>query len=368
MANNSFGNYFNITTFGESHGSALGVIIDGVPANIPLSIDDIQPFLDKRKPGTNNYTSPRKERDKVEILSGVFEGKTIGTPITLIIYNHDIQSKDYSDIKDKFRPNHGDYTWQNKFGIRDYRGGGRSSARETAARVAAYGVANKILSYLNIKIYGALVQIGNLAINYNNWDYNFITQNIFSSPDSNIISSWENLINELKEEGDSIGAKIEIHVKNMPIGLGEPIFDKLDAEIAKAIMSIPAVKAVEIGIGADAVLKRGSEISDEMDISSTGIPIFKTNYSGGIQAGISNGNDLIVKLTVKPTSSIKIPKQSLNKSLIPTEVVTIGRHDPCVGLRAVPVAEAMIGIVLADFILRDRARSNYINNPLNKIS
>lgn len=364
MSSNTCGNIFKVTTFGESHGSAIGVIVDGMPSNISIDVErDIQFFLNKRRPGNNIYTSSRKEQDKVTILSGIFNGKTLGTPIALIIYNNDCNSKDYNNIKDIFRPNHGDYSWYKKFSIRDHRGGGRSSARETAVRVAAGALARKILQHYNINLYGSLIQIGNIKINYNNWDYNFIEHNDFFSADREVLPLWKDLICSLKENGDSIGAKIELHIINVPPGLGEPVFDKLDAEIAKAIMSIPAVKSVEIGIGAEAVTCRGSEISDEMYNTSGNNVCFTSNNSGGIQGGISNGNTIVVKFTVKPTSSILIPKQTLSTTLKETLAVTEGRHDPCVGIRAVPVGEAMIAIVIADFILMQRARFNFTTHP-----
>lgn len=363
MSSNTFGNIFKVTTFGESHGSAIGVIVDGMPSNISIDIEkDIQFFLDQRRPGQQIYTSQRKEFDKVNVLSGIFNGKTLGTPIALIINNNDCKSSDYDTLKDIFRPNHGDYSWYKKFSIRDHRGGGRSSARETATRVAAGALARKILQYYNIEIYGALVQIGDIAINYSNWDYSYIKNNDFFSADKKVLPLWENLMRSLKEEGDSIGAKIELHITNVPAGLGEPVFDKLDAEIAKAIMSIPAVKAVEIGIGTKSVTCKGSEISDEMYNDSNNVG-FISNNSGGIQGGISNGNTIVVKFTVKPTSSILIQKQTLSTTLKEVPVITSGRHDPCVGIRAVPVGEAMMAIVIADFILMHRSRYNLTSNP-----
>lgn len=354
--NNTFGKFFTVTTFGESHGKSIGAIVDGVPSNLPLCEDDIQPLLNMRKPG-GKFTSPRGEQDKVEILSGVFNGKTLGTPIALIIQNKDCKSQDYSNIKNVFRPNHGDLTWQHKFGIRDYRGGGRSSARETATRVAAGAIALKLLKQHNISIHSALIQIGDVKATL--WDSDYIYKNPFFSPDAKIVNKWENIIENLKKEGDSIGAKIEVRASNVPIGLGEPVANKLDAELAKAIMSIPAVKSVEIGIGADAVYTKGSECNDEIEYKNNKIS-FKSNNSGGIQAGISNGNDIIIRFVVKPTSSIQKPKSSITENLEETTVQTIGRHDPCVGIRAVPIATSMVALTLADFLLIHRSRNNFI--------
>jgi chorismate synthase len=353
MGGNSIGNILKLTTFGESHGIMIGGVIDGVPSNIELSEDDIQPFLDKRKPGQSNITTERKESDRISIVSGIFEGKTTGTPVAILINNEDTRSKDYSNIKDLFRPGHADYSYFKKYGNRDYRGGGRSSARETALRVAGGAIARKIIP--NIQITGALIQLGDIKIN--NWDDIEINNNSFFSPDKSVITKWEKLINEVKSEKDSIGAIVEIRAKNVPSGLGEPIFDKLDAEIAKAMMSINAVKAVEIGDGVGVVKLKGSQNCDQM-IMENGKVKFLSNHAGGILGGISSGQDIIVRITVKPTSSIGIEQKTITTGYQNAMISTIGRHDPSVGIRAVPVAEAMLALVLADYYLIDR-----INNP-----
>ena len=332
MTGNTFGNLLKLTAWGESHGEAIGGVLDGVPSNIELNEEYIQFYLDKRKPGQKN-TSSRKEDDKIKILSGVFEGKTTGTPIAFMIENTNANSKDYSNIKDLFRPGHADYTYFKKYGdVRDYRGGGRASARETAIRVAGGAIARKIIP--NIEITGKLIQVGNLT---NNWD---------------------ELIEKVKQEGNSIGAKIEVIAKNVPVGLGEPVFNKLDAEIAKAIMSINAVKAVEIGDGVNVVNLTGIENCDQMKIDNNDVK-FLSNHAGGILGGISTGQDIVVRATIKPTSSIAIPQKTITKYYQNTEISTTGRHDPCIGIRAVPVAEAMLALVLADYYL--------INNAYKKI-
>ena len=354
MSSNSIGKIFNFTTWGESHGKAIGCVIDGVPSKIPLNDKDLQKYLDKRRPGQSKYTSQRKESDQVEILSGVFEGFTTGHPISLIIMNQDQRSKDYSEIKDIFRPGHADYTYWSKYGIRDYRGGGRSSARETAMRVAAGGIARKVIEHKiknNFKIIGGLVQIGDSKINYDNWNNDFIEKNDFFCPDQKIINEWEAKITKARKEGDSLGAIIELRCRGMPVGLGEPVYDKLDADLAKAIMSINAVKGVEIGNGFNSVLESGISNVDEMRIKDSK-PIFLTNNNGGILGGISTGQDIIVRFCVKPTSSILSSKKTINTNLKETEISTKGRHDPCVGIRAVPVGEAMMATTLADHCLR----------------
>ena len=354
MSSNSIGKIFNFTTWGESHGKAIGCVIDGVPSKIPLNDKDLQKYLDKRRPGQSKYTSQRKESDQVEILSGVFEGFTTGHPISLIIMNQDQRSKDYSEIKDIFRPGHADYTYWSKYGIRDYRGGGRSSARETAMRVAAGGIARKVIEYKiknNFKIIGGLVQIGDSKINYDNWNNDFIEKNDFFCPDKKIINEWEVKITKARKEGTSLGAIIELRCRGMPVGLGEPVYDKLDADLAKAIMSINAVKGVEIGNGFNSVLESGISNVDEMRIKDSK-PIFLTNNNGGILGGISTGQDIIVRFCVKPTSSILSSKKTINTNLKETEISTKGRHDPCVGIRAVPVGEAMMATTLADHCLR----------------
>ena len=354
MSSNSIGKIFNFTTWGESHGKAIGCVVDGVPSKIPLNDKDLQKYLDKRRPGQSKYTSQRKESDQVEILSGVFEGFTTGHPISLIIMNQDQRSKDYSEIKDIFRPGHADYTYWSKYGIRDYRGGGRSSARETAMRVAAGGIARKVIEHKiknNFKIIGGLVQIGDSKIDYDNWNNDFIEKNDFFCPDQNIINEWEEKIKKARKEGTSLGAIIELRCRGMPVGLGEPVYDKLDADLAKAIMSINAVKGVEIGNGFNSVLESGISNVDEMRIKDSK-PVFLTNNNGGILGGISTGQDIIVRFCVKPTSSIHSTKKTINTNLQETEISTKGRHDPCVGIRAVPVGEAMMATTLADHCLR----------------
>ena len=354
MSSNSIGKIFSFSTWGESHGKAIGCIIDGVPSNIELSEKDIQPYLDLRKPGQSKYTTQRKEDDKVEILSGVFEGKTTGHPISLIIYNNDQRSKDYSDIKDKFRPGHADFTYWKKYGIRDYRGGGRSSARETAMRVAAGAVARKVIWKKidnKVKITGALIQIGSSKINYNNWNESCIHENDFFCPDEKIIPKWQDLITQARKDGSSLGAIIEVRASGVPAGLGEPIYDKLDSDIAKALMTINAVKGVEIGNGFGSVNEDGKTNVDEMSIKD-GKPVFLSNNNGGILGGISSGQDIICRFVVKPTSSISTERKTIDINLQETTISTKGRHDPCVGIRAVPVGEAMIATTIADHILR----------------
>ena len=354
MSSNSIGKIFSFSTWGESHGKAIGCIIDGVPSNIELSEKDIQPYLDLRKPGQSKYTTQRKEDDKVEILSGVFDGKTTGHPISLIIYNNDQRSKDYSEIKDKFRPGHADYTYWKKYGIRDYRGGGRSSARETAMRVAAGAVARKVIWKKidnKVKITGALIQIGSSKINYNNWNESCIHENDFFCPDEKIIPIWQDLITQARKDGSSLGAIIEVRASGVPAGLGEPIYDKLDSDIAKALMTINAVKGVEIGNGFGSVNEDGKTNVDEMSIKD-GKPAFLSNNNGGILGGISSGQDIICRFVVKPTSSISTERKTIDINLQETTISTKGRHDPCVGIRAVPVGEAMIATTIADHILR----------------
>lgn len=360
MSGNRCGNLFSYTSWGESHGPAIGCVIDGVPPRIPLSVDDIQPFLDKRKPGQSRFTTQRKESDRVEILSGVFEGLTTGTPISLIIYNEDAKSKDYSDIKDLYRPGHADYTYDAKYGIRDYRGGGRSSARETACRVAAGAVARKILnSQLStpIDIIGAVTQIGPHAISQDaSWDEGFITENPFFAPQKNIVPVWEDFLDATRKSGSSAGAIVEVRARHVPVGLGAPVYDKLDADLAKAMMSINAVKGVEIGDGFGVAALSGMENADEMRTGKDGQPTFTSNHAGGILGGISNGNDIVVRMALKPTSSILTPVKTISKDGQETEIQTKGRHDPCVGIRAVPIAEAMMAIILCDHYLRHKAQ------------
>lgn len=358
MAGNSIGQLFRVTTFGESHGIALGCIVDGVPPNMALTEADIQPDLDRRKPGTSQFTTPRRENDEVQILSGVFEGKTTGTSIGLIIKNADQRSKDYGDIMDKFRPGHADYTYQQKYGIRDYRGGGRSSARETAMRVAAGAIAKKYLrEQFGIEVRGYLSQIGNVSIDpatvsdVTNIDWAQVASNPFFCPDPSAVEKFDDLIRALKKEGNSIGAKLTVVAENVPVGLGEPVFDRLDAELAHALMGINAVKAVEIGDGFDVVAQKGTEHRDEMTPEG-----FLSNHAGGILGGISNGQSIIATIALKPTSSITIPGRTVNINNESVELITKGRHDPCVGIRAVPIAEAMVAIVLLDHLLRFKAQ------------
>ena len=354
MSSNSIGKLFSFSTWWESHGKAIGCVIDGVPSNIELSEQDIQPYLNKRKPGQSKYTTQRKEDDKIEILSGVFEGKTTGHPISLIIYNNDQRSKDYSEIKEKFRPGHADYTYWKKYGIRDYRGGGRSSARETAMRVAAGAIARKVIWKKignQAKITGALIQIGNSKINYDNWNENFISENEFFCPDKKIITEWKNLIDNARKDGSSLGAIIEVRASGIPAGLGEPIYDKLDSDIAKALMTINAVKGVEIGNGFDSVNEDGKTNVDEM-ILKDGKPSFLSNNNGGILGGISSGQNIVCRFVVNPTSSITSERKTIDINLQETTISTKGRHDPCVGIRAVPVGEAMLATTIADHCLR----------------
>ena len=351
MSGNSFGNSFIVTTFGESHGVALGCVIDGCPPGLDLCEEDIQKELDKRKPGSSKYTTQRKEDDEVEILSGVFEGKTTGTPIGLLIRNKDQKSKDYDDLKDVFRPSHADYVYSKKYGFRDHRGGGRSSARETAMRVAAGAVAKKyLIERLNISVTGYLSQIGSIKIN--SIDLSEINNNPFFCPDKNVLKNIENLIDKLRKEGDSIGAKIEVVVSNLPVGLGEPVFDKLEADLAKGLMSINAVKGFEVGKGFDLVSAKGSESRDEMSPDG-----YLSNNSGGISGGISTGQDVNVSIVLKPTSSINKEGQTINSSGESQQIQVKGRHDPCVGVRATPIAEAMTALVIMDHFLRNRAQN-----------
>lgn len=351
MSGNSFGKLFSISTFGESHGVAIGAIVDGCPPNIPLTAEDVQPDLNRRRPGQSKFTTQRREPDQVEILSGVFEGRTTGTPIGLMIRNQDQRSKDYSKIADQFRPGHADYTYHKKYGMRDYRGGGRSSARETAMRVAAGAIAKKFLKTVHtIDIRACVTQIGGVSAQTVDWQV--VEENPFFFPDLAQVVKLEELLEELRRAGDSVGARLMVRSSGMPVGLGEPIFDRLDADIAKAMMSINAVKAVEIGAGFDCVTQRGSEHRDE--ITPEG---FLSNHAGGTLGGISSGQDIVASIALKPTSSIRIPGKSINQHGEPVEVITTGRHDPCVGIRAVPIAEAMLALVLADHVLRQRAQN-----------
>jgi chorismate synthase len=358
MSGNTFGKLFTVTTFGESHGLALGAIVDGCPPGLEICEEDLQLDLDRRKPGTSRFTTQRKEPDQVKILSGVFEGKTTGTPIGLLIENTDQRSKDYSNIKDQFRPAHADYTYMQKYGVRDYRGGGRSSARETAMRVAAGAIAKKYLKAVaGIEVRGYLSQLGPIKIESVDW--NEIHNNPFFCPDISKVSEMEDYMKALNKEGNSVGAKISVVATGMIPGLGEPIFDRLDADLAHGLMSINAVKGVEIGAGFDCVAQKGTEHRDE--ITPEG---FLSNHAGGVLGGISSGQDLIAHLALKPTSSLHLPGRSVNVHGEPVEVVTKGRHDPCVGIRATPIAEAMMALTLMDHLLRHRAQNGAVEHSI----
>ena len=355
MSGNRFGTLFQYTSFGESHGLAIGAVVDGVPPRIPLTEADIQPYLDARKPGQSRHTTQRKESDTVKILSGTFEGQTTGTPIGLLIENEDQRSKDYGDIKDKFRPGHADYTYHEKYGIRDYRGGGRSSARETAMRVAAGAVARRVLESqigAQVSIRAAVVQVGTETINREHWDWDHVSQNPFWCPDAQAAQDWAAYMDSIRKSGTSAGALIEVHASGIPAGLGAPVYDKLDADLAKAMMSINAVKGVEIGNGFEAVEIGGVDNADE--ITADG---FQSNNAGGILGGISSGQDIVCRVAFKPTSSILTPRATVDKDGNETEIITKGRHDPCVGIRGVPVVEAMMACVLADHWLRHKAQN-----------
>jgi chorismate synthase len=357
MSMNSFGHLFRITTWGESHGPALGATVDGCPPGVAIDAAMIQHWLDKRKPGQNKFTTQRREPDEVEILSGVFDGVSTGTPIQLMIKNTDQRSKDYGDIAETFRPGHADITYWQKYGIRDYRGGGRSSARETAARVAAGGVAREAIKSLcpDAQITGYMTQIGTKTIDRNNFDWDEIEKNAFWTPDAMAAEDWATYLDELRKSHDSVGAVIEVVARGVPAGLGAPIYGKLDTDLAAAMMSINAVKGVEIGDGMAAAALTGSENADEIYMGNDG-HYFGSNHAGGILGGISTGQDLIVRFAVKPTSSILTPRNSIKKSGEPIEVITKGRHDPCVGIRAVPVAEAMMACVILDHMLLHRGQ------------
>ena len=354
MSHNSFGHLFRFTTFGESHGPAIGCVVDGTPPGIPLTEADIQIDLNKRRPGQSKYTTQRQEPDKVKILSGVFEGVTTGTPIGLIIENVDQRSKDYSDIKDKYRPGHADYTYTSKYGVRDYKGGGRSSARETAMRVATGAIARKILGP-DIQVRGALVQMGERHINRNNWEWGQVGENPFFSPDAESVPEFESYLDGLRKSGSSIGAVIEVVASGVPVGWGAPIYGKLDQDLASAMMSINAVKGVEIGAGFGAAALTGEQNADEMRSGPNGLE-FLANNAGGILGGISTGQDVVCRFAVKPTSSILAPRKTIDKAGIETDIITKGRHDPCVGIRAVPIGEAMMACILADHMMRHRAQ------------
>ncbi|MEO1867920.1 MAG: chorismate synthase [Methylococcales bacterium] len=358
MSGNSIGKLFTVTTFGESHGLALGGTVDGCPPNMALTEADLQFDLDRRKPGKSRHTTQRREPDQVKILSGVFEGKTTGTPIGLIIENTDQRSKDYSKIADRFRPGHADYSYQHKYGFRDYRGGGRSSARETAIRVAAGAIAKKFLKeQLGVEVKGYLAQLGPIKISPVDWS--IIDDNPFFCPDPNKVEELETYMDALRKKGDSIGAKVNVIASHVPPGLGEPIFDRLDAELAHALMSINAVKGVEIGGGFDCVESLGTEFRDE--ITPEG---FLSNHAGGILGGISTGQDIVASIALKPTSSLHLPGRSINTAGEAVEVITTGRHDPCVGIRATPIAEAMMAITLMDHFLRHRGQNAQVDSGL----
>ncbi len=358
MSANSFGRLFRFTTWGESHGPAIGCVVDGAPPRIPLAEPDIQRWLDRRRPGQSRHTSQRQEPDVVRILSGTFEGETTGTPISLLIENLDQRARDYTDIADRFRPGHADYTYWAKYGIRDFRGGGRASARETAARVAAGAVARKVLDQVlgaPVSIRGALVQMGPHAVDRARWDWAAVEQNPFWCPDATAAAEWEAYLDGVRKAGSSAGAVIEVHAAGLPAGLGEPVYGKLDAELAAALMSINAVKGVEIGDGFAAAATPGEDAHDEMRMAGERVT-FLSNRAGGILGGIGTGQDIVARFAVKPTSSLPIPRRGVTLGGEEVEVRTTGRHDPCVGIRAVPVGEAMVACVLADQVLRHRAQ------------
>ena len=351
MSGNSYGKLFVVTSFGESHGPAIGCIVDGCPPGMTLAAEDLQVDLDRRRPGTSRHTTQRREADRVEILSGVFEGRTTGTPIALLIHNTDQRSKDYSKIMDRFRPGHADYTYTQKYGIRDYRGGGRSSARETAMRVAAGAIAKRyLLQQCGIRVRGYLAQLGPIKTVRLDWEQ--VDNNPFFSPDPDKVGEMAAYMDELRKEGESVGARINVIASGVPPGLGEPIFDRLDADIAHAMMSINAAKGVEIGAGFESVIQKGTLHRDEMTPEG-----FLSNNAGGVLGGISSGQDILVSVAFKPTSSLRLPGRSINVRGEPVEVVTEGRHDPCVGIRATPIVEAMLALVLMDHLLRHRAQN-----------
>ena len=359
MSHNTFGHLFRVTTFGESHGAAIGCVVDGCPPRIPLTAADIQPYLDKRRPGQSRFTTQRREPDQVRILSGVFADEsgpevTTGTPIALMIENVDQRSKDYSEIKDTYRPGHADYTYDAKYGLRDYRGGGRQSARETATRVAAGAIARKIVPGLTVR--GALVQIGPHKIDRARWDWGQVDENPFFSPDATSVATFETFLDGVRKAGSSVGAVIEVVAEGVPAGLGAPVYGKLDAELAGALMSINAVKGVEIGDGFATAAMSGEDNADEMRMGNDGKPRFLSNHAGGILGGISTGQAIVARFAVKPTSSILSPRKTVDRFGNETEIATQGRHDPCVGIRAGPIGEAMMACVLADHALRHRAQ------------
>ena len=363
MSGNSFGKLFTVTTFGESHGPAIGCVIDGCPPGLPLSEADIQPELDRRKPGTSRHVTQRQESDTVEILSGVYQGLTTGTPIALLIRNEDQRSKDYGNIAESFRPGHADYTYWHKYGVRDPRGGGRSSARLTAPVVGAAAIAKKwLLQQYGTTFKGCMSQLGDIAVPFQSWDHVHGNPFFAASDDAALIASMEEAMDQLRRDGDSIGARIDVIAQNVPVGLGQPIYDKLDADIAYAMMGINAVKGVEIGAGFDSVAQRGSEHGDELTPQG-----FVGNNAGGVLGGISTGQDITVSIAIKPTSSIRTPRRSIDKEGNPVMVETFGRHDPCVGIRATPIAEAMLALVLIDHALMHRAQCGDVSVSTPKL-
>lgn len=357
MAGSGFGHLFRFTTFGESHGPAIGCVVDGVPPKIPLQESDLQVWLDRRRPGQSRYTTQRRERDSVRILSGVFDGKTTGTPIGLLIENEDQRSKDYTSIADRFRPGHADYVYMQKYGIRDPRGGGRSSARETAMRVAAGGVARRVLAHYlpDLSIRGAMIRMGDMEVDRSAWDWEEAGRNPFFCPVATQVPAWAEALDAIRRSGSSIGGVVEVVADGVPVGLGSPVYDRLDADLAKAMMSINAVKGVEIGDGFAAAALRGEDNADEMRMRN-GKVVFLSNHAGGILGGISSGQPVVVRMAVKPTSSILVPRRSVTAAGEEVDVSTKGRHDPCVAIRAVPVAEAMMAVVLLDHFLRHKAQ------------
>lgn len=362
MAGNTFGRIFTVTSFGESHGPAIGCVVDGCPPGLALSVEDIQKDLDRRKPGTSRYVTQRQESDTVEILSGVFEGKTTGTPIALLIRNEDARSRDYGNLIDTFRPGHADYTYWQKYGIRDHRGGGRASARETAVRVAAAAIAKKWLrEKYGVLVRGYLSQLGPIEVPFKSWEN--VNGNPFFSPNPDVVAKLESFMDELRKAGDSVGARITTVAESVPVGWGGPVYAKLDADLAGAMMSINAVKAVEIGAGFSSVTQRGSEHGDELTPDG-----FVTNHAGGILGGISTGQDIVVTIGIKPTSSIRVARRSIDKQGNPVMVETNGRHDPCVGIRATPIAEAMMALVLMDHALLHRAQNADVTTKTPKIA
>ena len=366
MSFNTFGHLFRVTTWGESHGPALGATVDGCPPGVPVTAEAIQHWMDKRKPGQSKYTTQRREPDSVEILSGVFDGVSTGTPIQLMIRNTDQRSKDYGDIAEKFRPGHADITYWQKYGIRDYRGGGRSSARETAARVAAGGIARAALELLapQVRVTGYMVQMGTHSIDRARFDWDEIARNPFWVPDAKAAAEWAGYLDGLRKSGDSVGAVIEVTASGVPEGLGAPIYGKLDTDLAAAMMSINAVKGVEIGDGMAAAALTGVQNADEISMGEDGRPVYGSNHAGGILGGISTGQDIVVRFSVKPTSSILATRKTITKAGSETEIITKGRHDPCVGIRAVPVAEAMAACVILDHLLLDRGQTGGIRGAI----